>query len=98
MDRTPGRFPADDDNARRYRSAIGETSDPFVLARYEEGRRWREVVRHYAGESPRVLDVGGGNGAIELAMSAAARAFSVERMWNPIAKELGVRRVIADAA
>ena len=96
LDRTPARFPADDDNARRYSAAIGDTADPFVLARYEEGRRWREVVLHYA-DVKRVLDVGGGNGAIELAMSAAAYAVSVEALWNPIATELGVRRVIARA-
>jgi len=97
LDRTPGRYPEDDDNARRYRAAIGETTDPFVLARYEEGTRWREVVRHYVSGSVRVLDVGGGNGAIELAMSPFAFAVSVETLWNPIARELGVRRVIARA-
>jgi SAM-dependent methyltransferase len=97
LDRPPGRFPADDENARRYREAIGETNDPFVLARYEEGRRWREVLSHFTQARPRVLDVGGGNGAIELAMSPVAYAVSVETLWNPIARQLGVRRVIANA-
>lgn len=98
LDRPVSPLPADVDNARRYASAIGDATDPFVVARYEEGRRWREVVRHYvAQERPRVLDVGGGNGAIELAMSAAAYAVSVEALWNPIARQLGVRRVIARA-
>lgn len=55
-------------------------------------------MTHYLPGRPRVLDVGGGNGAIELAMSAAATAVSVEALWNPIARVLGVRRVIADAA
>lgn len=97
LDRPAGPFPEDEENARRYRAAIGDTSDPFVLARYEEGKRWREVVRHYVPGRPRVLDVGGGNGAIELAMSPFAYAVSVETLWNPIARELGVRRVIARA-
>jgi SAM-dependent methyltransferase len=97
LDRTPAKLPADDDNARRYAEAIEGMRDPFVVARYEEGRRWREVVLHYTGPRPRVLDVGGGNGAIELAMSAAAYAVSVEALWNPIAHRLGVRRVIARA-
>lgn len=97
LDRPPVRFPSDDDNARRYRDTIGNTTDRFALARYEEGRRWREVVLHYTGPRPRVLDVGGGNGAIELAMSAAAYAVSVEALWNRHAHTLGVRRVIARA-
>lgn len=100
LDRPPGRFPEDGGNARRYREAIGDTNDPFELARYEEGMRWREVVREYLAvmaARPRVLDVGGGNGAIELAMSPAAYAVSVEALWNHIAARLGVRRVIARA-
>ncbi len=78
---------------------------PFVLARYEEGMRWREVVRRTtAGPIQRVVDIGAGNGAVELAFAAAGIfVASVDAGWNESARLLhrsaGVpfRRVIASA-
>jgi 2-polyprenyl-3-methyl-5-hydroxy-6-metoxy-1,4-benzoquinol methylase len=64
-------------------------------------------VGHYLpSEQLSVLDVGGGNGAIELALSAESRfrTTSVEMLWNDTARSLSVRagrkfqRVVADAA
>lgn len=74
------------------------TDDDFTRLRFEEGRRWRGVLAHYGKFN--VLDVGGGNGAIELAVRADPRfrAVSVEMLWNDDARRLGVRRVVADAA
>jgi SAM-dependent methyltransferase len=53
-----------------------------------------------AARGRRILDVGAGNGAIELAFSAEPDAFavSVDALWNATAHTLGVRRVVADAA
>ncbi len=96
--------------ARAYASAIrtfepGAVDDPFVAARYHEGRRWRRVLAHYLGtDRARILDVGGGNGAIELAFGASAAwtAFSVEREWNAATIDAHrsaaapLRRTIAD--
>jgi SAM-dependent methyltransferase len=50
--------------------------------------------------SRKILDIGGGNGAIELAFSADPDAFavSIDALWNTTARALGVRRVVADAA
>lgn len=90
----------------RYAAAVASESDIFVTQRFEEGLRWREVARHFVNGGPRraeptrVLDVGGGNGAIELAFSGQALSFvvSVDALWNATAASLGVRRVVADAA
>jgi len=82
----------------KYLAAIGSEADEFVRARYEEGCRWREVVRRDSART-RILDVGGGNGAIELAFSADEKNFvvSVDALWNETARSLGVRRVVAAA-
>lgn len=95
-----------------YRELLDEEQpggvDPFLEARYSEGRRWREVI-HRLGDQPRtaikVLDLGAGNGAIELALVAGGDlAFSVESLWNESARrlhraaEVPFRRVLADAA
>lgn len=89
-------LPRDEANARAYRDHETER-DPFLDARYDEGRRWRHVLAAYV--TGRVLDVGAGNGAIELAIGADDRfhVVSVESLWNETARRLGVRRVIADA-
>ena len=90
-------LPRDEANARAYSEAEADR-DPFVAARYDEGRRWRHVLAAYT--TGRVLDVGAGNGAIELAFTAddRFRVVSVESLWNETAQRLHVRRVIADAA
>jgi SAM-dependent methyltransferase len=89
-------LPRDEANARAYREYEPD-SDPFVAARYDEGRRWRHVLAAYT--TGRVLDVGAGNGAIELALAADQRfsVVSVETMWNESARRMRLRRVIADA-
>jgi SAM-dependent methyltransferase len=90
-------LPRDEANARAYREAEPD-HDLFVTARYDEGRRWRHVLAAYTVGC--VLDIGAGNGAIELAFSADERfrIVSVESLWNETAQRLHVRRVIADAA
>jgi SAM-dependent methyltransferase len=91
--------PRDAENRARYFQAVRGEEDVFVTQRYDEGCRWRQVLRHYGG-ARRVLDVGGGNGAIELAFAAdpAAVVVSVDALWNDVARVLGVRRVVADGA
>jgi SAM-dependent methyltransferase len=99
-------FPRDDEFARAYEPlAVG--SDDFVRMRFEEGRRWRNVVRHLRPErSLDVLDVGGGNGAVELAFSAdpRMRVASAEISWNDDVRtlydraRLPQRRTVASGA
>jgi len=80
-------------------------TDPFIRQRYVEGQRWRGVVEHYRA-SGQVLDLGAGDGAVELAFAASQhwKSFSVETEWNERVRELrgatgaSIRRVIADAA
>jgi SAM-dependent methyltransferase len=143
--------PRDAELRARYLAAVAGESDVFVTQRFEEGLRWREVVRAFVIPSPsaplragsregpgreavphdvallpaidapadvvrpplpprslayarddtrRVLDVGAGNGAIELAFSGDPGTFavSVDALWNTTAARLGVRRVLADAS
>ena len=84
----------------------GMAEDAFVAQRYQEGCRWRHVLRAYASAPlRRVLDLGGGSGATELALAAddSLVPMSVETTWNDAARlahrSSGVpfRRVIADA-
>jgi len=90
--------------AAAYAATIEERDDPFVSERFEEGRRWRGVLQHYAS-GKRLLDLGAGNGAIELAFAAASTwsVFSVEVSWNDVVRRLRdatgapLRRVVADA-
>ena len=81
-------------NEQRYLAAVDQ-SDAFTAARFREGLRWRHVM---ARASSPVLDVGAGNGAIELAFASGGfRIVSVETEWNETARRLGVKRVIASA-
>src|SRR6266576_1190188 len=78
----------------RYQALI-DRNDPFREARYREGIRWRGVLSHFAAPPARVLDLGAGDGAIELALNAGHFiTTSVDREWNTVAPRLGVRRVI----
>src|SRR5438105_1234169 len=99
---------ADDQYFVAYRTVVDDcypNASVFVRARYAEGQRWRTVFMHYA-ESGRILDVGAGDGAVELAFSADERwtSVSVENVWNDTFRHLrdatgaSVRRVVADAA
>jgi SAM-dependent methyltransferase len=98
LDAPPVLLPADAEIETRYQSLI-DRNDPFREARYREGIRWRGVLRHFVDPPARVLDLGAGDGAIELALNTGRfRATSVDREWNTVAPRLGVRRVIADAA
>lgn len=87
-----------------YARAVGDGADAFTRMRFQEGRRWRAVAWRIGAETDRVLDIGGGNGAIELAFAGASTVFSVEREWNDDVRRihraagLPLRRVIADAA
>jgi SAM-dependent methyltransferase len=78
--------------------------DPFVLGRYDEALRWRHVLESVAESHGRVLDVGAGNGAVELAFAAAGRTIvGVDAIWNETVRHLHraaglpLRRVIAAA-
>src|SRR4030081_3130966 len=85
-------------NESRYQAVV-ETGDAFVAARYAEGMRWRHVLDSYVRPPARVLDVGAGNGAIELALAAGGyRAVSIDAKWNDDARRLQVQRVVADAS
>jgi len=93
---TPGEH--DYANEKRYR-AVAETGDAFGAGRYAEGMRWRHVLETYVRPPARVLDVGAGNGAIELALGAGGYlVVSIDAEWNDDARRLEVRRVVADAA
>lgn len=63
----------------------------FLAARYREGMRWRHVLNRLltasgrvASGRSRVLDLGAGNGAVELALAAdlGIVPVSVDRIWN----------------
>jgi len=97
LDAPPGMSSPDSDAERFYRSLI-DSNDAFREARYREGIRWRDVLRHFQSSPARVLDLGAGDGAIELALNNGGyMTTSVDREWNTVAPKLGVRRVIADA-
>lgn len=97
LDAPPAPLPEDEEIETRYQSLI-DRDDSFREARYREGIRWRGVLRHFLPPPARVLDLGAGDGAIELALNVAGYVTtSVDREWNTVAPRLGVRRVIADA-
>ncbi len=90
--------PGDTRHERAYLGLV-DRSDRFVAARYVEGMRWRNVLRTFVPPPARVLDIGAGDGAIELALQAGGyRVVSIETLWNNVARRLGVKRIIADAA
>src|SRR3954453_21259904 len=72
----------DYENESRYQAVVG-TADAFISARYAEGMRWRPVLDSYLRPRARLLDIGAGNGAIELALAAGGyRVVSIEADWN----------------
>jgi SAM-dependent methyltransferase len=117
LDEDPRHLPPDDAYEAAYRAELaaepgrpGESA--FLAARYREGMRWRNVlarVLEEPGRSPtartRVLDLGAGNGAVELALAAdpTLRPVSVDRLSNRVGcavhRRAGVpfRRVVAEA-
>jgi SAM-dependent methyltransferase len=111
LDDSPSQQPRDDDYAALYQKIVALTepealSSAFVAQRYEEGRRWRTVISgRSAGSRTRILDVGGGNGAIEVALAADPQihVVSVDRLWNETARRFqresgaAAQRVLADA-
>jgi len=93
------RTAADVRNELRYVSLLSDQSDDFLRARYTEGVRWRQVFSAYVAAPARLLDLGAGNGAVELAMQAGGYSVvSVDAGWNDDARRLDARRVVADAA
>jgi len=97
LDAPPAPLPEDAEIETRYQALI-DRNDSFREARYREGIRWRSVLRHFLPPPARVLDLGAGDGAIELALNIGGYVTtSVDREWNTVAPRLGVRRVIADA-
>ncbi|HUP65859.1 MAG TPA: class I SAM-dependent methyltransferase, partial [Thermoanaerobaculia bacterium] len=105
LDTPPQDSPEDARLEALYARAVGDHADDFTRMRFQEGRRWRAVAWRIGAETDRVLDIGGGNGAVELAFAAGGSAvFSVEREWNDDVRRihraagLPLRRVIADSA
>src|SRR2546423_6521491 len=68
---------SDDAFSAAYDRAIAPDPDrgmAFVRERYREGIRWRRIVGTLASAPPRrVLDLGAGNGAVALAMTATGQ-------------------------
>lgn len=99
LDAPVQRSAADARNELRYVELVRAEGDLFLRERYAEGVRWRQVLRAYLPPPARVLDLGAGNGAVELAMQTAGYSVvSVDAGWNDDARRLGVTRVVADAA
>ena len=79
-----------------YERAIAGDPDadsPFIRERYREGIRWRNVLDGLLppSASPRnVLDVGSGNGAISLAVTATGRyrSFGLDTLLSDTARNL----------
>lgn len=86
--------------------------EAFLAARYREGMRWRAVLSRLltgssgsVGGRRRVLDLGAGNGAVELALAADSEVVpvSVDRLWNLTGAavhrraRMPFRRVVAEA-
>src|SRR4051812_3253096 len=70
-----------------------DSESPFIRERYREGIRWRNVLDGLlpSSASPRnVLDVGSGNGAIALAVTATDRyiAFGIDTLLSDTARGL----------
>jgi SAM-dependent methyltransferase len=93
------------EQAYRNELAVEGTTDEFSAERYAEGCRWRSLLKRVAAHSDVTLDLGAGNGAVELSFRAAGLPIvSVEREWNDTVRRLHARvaisphRVLADAA
>jgi SAM-dependent methyltransferase len=108
MDAPPAATARDAQYGDAYRRVVAaQTADPFVLHRFDEGLRWRHVLSAFLGDRgrARVLDVGAGNGAVELAFAASPHfvAASAEQLWNGDATAIHaragapLRRTIANA-
>lgn len=97
LDATPPSLPEDGRLDTEYQRVIALTpdaNDAFVAHRFREGLRWRHVVESFLPSGHvRILDLGAGNGAIELALAANPRfsTVSVEELWNPVAREIHTR-------
>lgn len=115
LDDPPSRVPEDERFEQIYLQNLGgsflRTDEAYVRARYSEACRTRMILARYQPSNvgqrraQRVLDLGGGNGAFELTLTAAGYfAVSAEPLWNETARlahrNLGIpfRRVVADAA
>ena len=90
----------DDAFSAAYARAIASDADagvPFVQERYREGIRWRQVVGALASSPRRILDLGAGNGAVALAMTAtgASRAIAVDTLLNETTHRLFHRAPLA---
>jgi len=88
----------DDEFAAAYAHAVAGEPLPFIQERYREGIRWRQVVSAILGTPPRrVLDLGAGNAAVALAMSAEgeSRALAIDRLINHTLRGL-VPHIAAD--
>jgi SAM-dependent methyltransferase len=103
MDATLVRSAEDERCAAIYRATVPE-GDPFVLGRFDEALRWRHVLDSFAGREGCLLDLGAGNGAVELAFVSAGRTIvGVDPIWNETARQLHraaglpLRRVVAAA-
>jgi SAM-dependent methyltransferase len=89
--------------ARIYEQAVGD-SDAFVRNRFHEALRWRHVLDDTGRSNGRLLDLGAGNGAVELAFASAGRLIvGVDPLWNDTARQIHraagfpLRRVLASA-
>ena len=70
-----------------------DAGSPFIRERYREGVRWRNVLDALlpaAKEKRNVLDVGSGNGAIALAVTATGRYVScgIDTLLSDTARRL----------
>src|SRR4051794_8445555 len=66
----PPRTVAEDEAIETRYQALIDRNDLFREARYREGIRWRGVLEHFISPPARLLDLGAGDGAIELALNA----------------------------
>jgi ubiquinone/menaquinone biosynthesis C-methylase UbiE len=64
-----------------------EASDPYAIARFDEGRRWRHVTEELGVPEGPALDVASGSGGATLALAASGRfVVSVDMAWSETAR------------